>query len=246
MAVLRNSTHAPFMKKRFSVEEIKKRVVGEPFELVSTEYLNAHEKLDWKCYACGGVFRSNWVNISSGWGCGICRKIELAEKMRGKRLGIDAVRNYLKDKTISVLDDVYVSVREKMSFRCDVCGHTWKTNFSTLKLGYGCWVCTRPRGEKHFNWRGGVGTNPYPKEWTEELKSRVRMRDDNKCQYPDCNYDGERKLHVHHINGIKEDCRELNLISLCLHHHMSIEANRPENWQDYFYSITADYEWERV
>lgn len=101
-------------------------------------------------------------------------------------------------------------------------------------------------GEKHPCWRGGNKGYLYPREvWTEELRESIRNRDDRRCQYPDCHFTdagANRKLHVHHIDRDKKNCKPYNLVSLCISHHKVVEFN-PEYWMGYFYSITRDYEY---
>lgn len=86
--------------------------------------------------------------------------------------------------------------------------------------------------EKNPNWRGGKSFEPYSREWRESLKDAIRKRDFYTCQY--CNKpQGKTKLCVHHINYDKFDCREENLISLCVSCHLKTNAKR-EWWKLYF------------
>jgi 5-methylcytosine-specific restriction endonuclease McrA len=64
--------------------------------------------------------------------------------------------------------------------------------------------------------------NDYPDNWEEisnELKRQLRYR----CQNKGCNiqlsYENKSYLHVHHINGLKNDCAPNNLICLCIKCH---------------------------
>lgn len=64
--------------------------------------------------------------------------------------------------------------------------------------------------------------NDYPDNWDEisnELKRQVRYR----CQNIGCGiqltYEDKGYLHVHHINGLKNDCSPNNLICLCIKCH---------------------------
>ena len=75
-------------------------------------------------------------------------------------------------------------------------------------------------GENHRRFRADKGT--YPKEFSPELKRRVRIRYADTCQ--SC---GERKfkrggIHVHHINGDKNNNDYSNLTVLCSSCHMLV------------------------
>lgn len=133
--------------------------------------------------------------------------------------------------------------------RCD-CGVEKEFNASHLSEGRskscGCLrreILESKSGELSSLWRGGY-YKVYPKEWNDALKESVRNRDNRKCQFPECDYTDigkSKKLDVHHIDGNKSDCRNINLTSLCHSHHMKVEMS-PESWQEYFYNINYDYE----
>lgn len=87
------------------------------------------------------------------------------------------------------------------------------------------------RGDKHPNWKGGVSYLPYCHKFNEELKERIRDRDNRTCQL--C---GEREngktLTVHHIHYLKEDC-EPELITLCNRCNSKVNFNR-EYYEELF------------
>ena len=249
--IFRNSTHAPFMKKRFSIEEIKARIVDESFELVSIEYINAHEKLEWHCLICGNNFFSNWCNISNGWKCPKCKAIAASENMRTRMRGLmnivseNEVLSAVESKKLDLLSNLEgVNAKTKLTLRCGLCGNIFQSQAGDICRKWkhpGCWDCSRPKRNK-----GGEHLKPYPKEWNTRLKESIRNRDERTCQFPNCEYtdvNRNAKLHVHHINGIKTNCEPYNLISLCEKHHVYVEWNDPDDWQEYFYSVTADYEY---
>lgn len=80
-------------------------------------------------------------------------------------------------------------------------------------------------GENHHNWRGGISNEPYPFEFNDKLKKRIRDRDGNKCVL--CGASG--RPHVHHINQDKMDSRSENLITLCPSCHGKAHYDR-EDW----------------
>ena len=79
--------------------------------------------------------------------------------------------------------------------------------------------------EKNPKWRGGKSFEPYPLKWTNELRERIRLRDNYKCMI--CTSKQlNRKLCVHHIDEDKNNCDEKNLISLCLNCHNKLHNNK--------------------
>jgi hypothetical protein len=72
-------------------------------------------------------------------------------------------------------------------------------------------------GERNPNWCGGHSNEPYPIEFRERLKERIRARDGYRCRL--CGIPQLkclRALDVHHIDHDKNNLAESNLISLCV------------------------------
>ena len=89
-------------------------------------------------------------------------------------------------------------------------------------------------GEKANNWRGGLSFEPYSFEFNNQLKYKIRERDNFICQFPNCGIKENGRVHdCHHINYTKKDSKPENLITLCLSCHMKTNFNR-EYWQNYF------------
>lgn len=77
-------------------------------------------------------------------------------------------------------------------------------------------------GESHRLWKGG--NKPYPKEFNMDLRSTVKLRDDNKCQICGKSVSG-RHGQVHHIDGDKKNNSMDNLILLCASCHSKIHLS---------------------
>lgn len=91
-------------------------------------------------------------------------------------------------------------------------------------------------GENNPNWRGGVSFDPYPPEWTEELRESIRIRDERVCQLCGKTEEQEnRKLSVHHIDHDKNNCGPCNLITLCNSCNNKVNFNR-RHWIRFFRS----------
>lgn len=91
-------------------------------------------------------------------------------------------------------------------------------------------------GSKSSGWKGGISFIPYCPKFNNELKERIRDRDDRTCQLCGVKENG-RKLTVHHIHYDKPNC-EPDLLALCLKCHGVVNTNR-EKWEAYFMAVLA-------
>lgn len=90
------------------------------------------------------------------------------------------------------------------------------------------------RGENNASWKGGISRWPYPFDFDSKLKEIIRERDGYACQNPGCGRTAN--LHVHHVNYIKSNISNRNLITLCGSCHSKTNHNR-ENWFQFYFSI---------
>lgn len=82
--------------------------------------------------------------------------------------------------------------------------------------------------------RGEYYNLPYSSDWTEDLKECIRKRDGYICQL--CGKTQEengRRLSVHHIDYIKENCDPRNLVTLCISCNVKVNAGR-KHWTIFF------------
>ena len=105
-------------------------------------------------------------------------------------------------------------------------------------------------GAGNPRWLGGITEHPYPIEFNDELREKIRIRDNHTCQIckrvnPDLELTIPRVLQVHHIDYNKENHAEANLISLCVSCHMKTNANR-EYWLGYFKNTGSNYQFETI
>ena len=87
-------------------------------------------------------------------------------------------------------------------------------------------------GNKNPSWKGGISFKPYCIKFNENLKERIRLRDNYQCQMPGCLCTQleslllyNQSLHVHHIHYDKPNCNP-DLITLCLLCHSKINSRR--------------------
>lgn len=98
----------------------------------------------------------------------------------------------------------------------------------TLKCRY------REHPTKTGNYQGGVSFEEYSPLFSQQLKDRIRVRDNFICQIcgvPEL--ETYRRLDIHHKDYDKKNNAEDNLISLCQSCHLKTNFNR-EKWIAFF------------
>ncbi|MGP8322452.1 MAG: NUMOD3 domain-containing DNA-binding protein [Methanosarcinaceae archaeon] len=89
-------------------------------------------------------------------------------------------------------------------------------------------------GKYHPNWQGGISFEPYCHKFNNQLKERIRDRDNRTCQ--NCGYkENGNKLTCHHIHYDRENCYP-DLIALCVSCNSKANTNK-EYWENYYMNI---------
>jgi hypothetical protein len=83
--------------------------------------------------------------------------------------------------------------------------------------------------ENNPAWRGGTRRAKYDIEFSEELKGKIRKRDDYTCQLCGKLQNGLR-FDVHHVDYNRQHSYENNLITLCHPCHCKTNHYR-DYWQ---------------
>ncbi len=87
-------------------------------------------------------------------------------------------------------------------------------------------------GENNPSWKGGISFEPYGIEFNDELKNKIRNRDNFICQT--CGKKQNGRAHdVHHIDYNKKNNDPSNLITLCHSCHMKTNSNREDSMNYY-------------
>jgi len=128
--------------------------------------------------------------------------------------------------------DCKKEVSDYRSRRCQSCSSKYRFKDPQNHPFYG------RKGNKAANWIDGRSYEPYPLEFTEKLKERIRKRDNYECQ--NCGMTEEEHLivrgavlYIHHINYDKKNCKEDNLITVCRQCNLRANANR-DYWQELY------------
>lgn len=143
--------------------------------------------------------------------------------------------------------------REKMEkSKCPTCGTIFSYSRSNLHKGqiklFCSLKCSKIKGGgKHIknkeqyiiesnNYNKFIEyiSNPYPKEWNNEFKDKIKKRDNYSCQL--CN--NSENLHIHHIDYNKQNLNEWNLLTLCQKCHNITNHNR-QFWTQVFIGLNS-------
>jgi hypothetical protein len=129
-------------------------------------------------------------------------------------------------------------------YYCKTC-HINEISLSCFVNGNGnCTTCAGKlrgplfAGENNPQWIDGRSYFPYPQEFNQDLKDKIRKRDDYICR--NCGITEEeyliiygRNLDIHHIDYNKFNCVDANLITLCTSCNIRANFNR-SYWLSFF------------
>lgn len=221
------------------------------------------------CLICGKRFKfyesptkKNIRNI------GFCCSRKCADKWHSIKMHKSITLLDIHCFTLELIIKLYKKANRKMNikYKCDYCGQYFLLKYLRPNRDkHFCSVdCNRLWRSKHYsgehnpmygirlqgelspNWQGGLSFEPYGIEFNNELKSKIRARDNNQCQLPRCGiYENGKRHSVHHIDYCKQNNEPENLITLCKSCHVKTNYNR-KYWQSYFtnklnYLMEVDY-----
>ena len=140
--------------KKKTYDEVKKVFEDRGYILISTEYKNSKDDLEFIC-PNGHQHKISYVNFSSGQGCGVCSG-------SGPKT-IEEISEFCTEKGFILLSDKYVNRNEHLSIRCSN-GHEVQTTWDKLRGGYRCVKCGEEKDylkrysyfSKIVNSKGGV------------------------------------------------------------------------------------------
>lgn len=111
----------------------------------------------------------------------------------------------------------------------------WRKNMAKRMTGVGNHQFGKTRDRCH-NWKGGVSNEPYPIEFDNVLKRRIRANYNYRCAV--CGIQA-KLLHIHHIDYRKDNINDDNLIPLCPPCHSRTNSNR-DYWTGYLKSLIQE------
>jgi hypothetical protein len=182
-----------------------------------------------KCELCGHELAKS-SKYSNGKRCVSCRRIGIKQTLATKQ----KISEILKNKNlIGELAYAWKGGKPK----CKICQKRVHNFYAELCIE--CYTNLRKQiPEINPTWENGASYLPYPPLFNSYLKELIRKRDNYICQ--NCGMTEEEHLMVygnnitiHHIDYIKENCEENNLISLCYSCNSRANFNK-SYWQEFY------------
>ena len=207
------------------IEDIKQEFDKEKYRLLTVEYINKNQKLEYVCDN-NHEHRISWDCWNQGSRCPYC--VGLARKT------IEFIKSEFEKENCVLLSSTYKNARQKLDYICSS-GHKHSIRWTDWKKGHRCFTCKyiEQLGSGNSSWKGGISCEPYCYEWSfKEFKEYIKERDGNRCLNPDC-WGNIHKLCIHHIDYNKKNCEPENLITLCK--SCNSRANKDREWYNAWY-----------
>lgn len=210
------------------------------------------------CIQCGKLFKKSKNLSMKTWNnrTKFCSKNCHSKSLTGKLQAKSHKQKISKSMKLVWYNEIYRrpliesmtnTLNKKFKYKytsreCYYCGTEFKINIKCAYLRNEGKYCSRKCLYKDLktislninnsNWRGGISLEPYGMEFTNELKKRIRERDNNKCI--ECGVSSlEENLQIHHIDYNKKNNNENNLVTLCSSCHGRTGGSR-NDWISYF------------
>ena len=211
-----------------TIEFIISEFEEEGYTLLSTEYINCEQKLN---YICPNKHKHNisWDKWKQGCRCFYC--------FGTVKKTIGFIKLEFEKEGYILLTKKYINNRQKLSYICKN-NHKYSITWRGWSSGRRCPQCAivNNSGGDHWNWKGGISCEPYCDVWLDKgFKESIKERDAYECQNPDC-WGTSDRLTIHHIDYNKKNCRPENLITLCRSCNVRANYNR-EEWFEFYNNI---------
>ncbi len=205
---------------------IKEKFEEEGYKLLTEEYINSKQKLNYVCPK-GHKHNISWNNWKKGFRCSHC-----SNKIKKT---IRIIKQKFKKENYVLLTTEYKNNKQKLEYICPV-GHIGYITWNNWKTGARCFKCSYVvrSGSIHYNWKGGISCEPYCDVWLDkDFKQSIKERDGYQCLNPNC-WGTSKRLTIHHIDYNKKNCDPSNLITLCA--SCNVRANKDRKWHKSWYN----------
>jgi len=183
-------------KQRHPLKEVQEIFQEGNCKLLSKEYKNNHELLDYIC-ECGKPNRISLLNFLQGQRCWECRNKKISINKKHEYI---YVKEYFSDKNCILLSEEYLGADIPLDYICE-CGNPSKIRFSDFQRDHRCKLCgvEKISGVNHYNYNPDIPEEQRIAdrnfEGYKEWRNEVYKRDNYTCQ---CCGDKKRKNIVAH------------------------------------------------
>jgi hypothetical protein len=134
-------------KKKYTIEFIKEEFSKSGLQLLTTEYKNQRQKLEFTCsnHIDKGILSISWdafINQNQG-----CRYCSLEKQADQRRHDYSFVKSIFESRNLILLEDIYINAHTKMKYICNI--HNDKIQEIDFKQlyhkGQGCRDCSSKR-----------------------------------------------------------------------------------------------------
>jgi len=183
------------------------------------------------------------------WDNGTMKVSKMSSRAKKKLSNLMKNNNPMKNKTTA--DKVSKTLIEKYKNEIHPNKSRKRPDFSNYLLKHNPMkdpiIANNPERIKKISLSlGGTGIpyelREYPSIFSNDLKEKIRERDDRKCQLcGKLEYHCENKLTIHHIDYDKKNNKECNLITLCVGCNTKVNTKR-DYWESYFKEKMLKYQ----
>ena len=192
-----------------------------------------------KCRSIKILPKSIFIKGHTPWNKGIPCREATKEKLR-KRIPIWNIGKKLSEETKEKMSKSHIGLRPSLEtikkLRESHRGEKQSPERIAKRI---------KKGKDHYNWQDGKTYEPYTSDFNQQLKDKIRVRDNFICQLCgipelECN----RRLPIHHIDYDKKNSKESNLIALCNKCNVKVNYKR-QYWINYF-NNEMEEKYERI
>lgn len=124
--------------KKYTIEQVREIFERENCELLSTEYKNCDQKLEYLCSKCERKVQIRLMQFKKGTRCRYCAIEKNSNKQRHT---YEYVKNKFDERGYKLLENNYLNCKQKLTYLCKKCKKEFKISFSDFNSGRGCPQC---------------------------------------------------------------------------------------------------------
>lgn len=183
-------------RRKYSYEYVKHKVEEKGYELISSEYTSAHDKLTMSCKK-HGEFKQTLSMFLSGH---LCPRCGIEQRAKSQRKNLDTVKSVFSKAGLTIIGE-YKKNNKPVKCICKKHGIEYATYISVKKSGLCPIDGIRRLGENNPSWNGGsTELKPMLRGLIEPWKQECMRRTGYRCEITGLT----GQLNVHHMVGFEQ------------------------------------------